>query len=119
MYICNDLKRKIVDETHLDSRIRKTYYICMWSFSDHIMERIEEREISGKEILSIVNNSVDIIIVPSSKDKTVDLYFGEINDKYIVVVVNRETNNLITTRKMRKNEKMVFNVEVKNGKAQN
>jgi len=91
----------------------------MWSFSDHIMERIEEREISGKEILSIVNNSVDIIIVPSSKDKTVDLYFGEINDKYIVVVVNRETNNLITTRKMRKNEKMVFNVEVKNGKAQN
>ena len=91
----------------------------MWSFSDHIMERIEEREISGKEILSIVNNSVDIIIVPSSKDKTVDLYFGEINDKYIVVVVNRETNNLIITRKMRKNEKMVFNVEVKNGKAQN
>ena len=55
----------------------------MWSFSDHIIERIEEREISENEILSVVNNSVDIIIVPSSKDKTVDLYFGEINNKYI------------------------------------
>ena len=90
----------------------------MWSFSDHIIERIEEREISENEILSVVNNSVDIIIVPSSKDKTFDLYFGEINNKYILVVVNRETNNLITTRKMRKNEKAVFNEEVKNGKIQ-
>lgn len=90
----------------------------MWSFSDHIIERIEERDISKEEILSIVDNSVDIMIVPSSKDKTVDLYFGKINDKYILVVVNRETNNLITTRKMRKNEKEVYKEAFENGKVQ-
>ena len=88
----------------------------MWGFSDHILERIEEREISKEEILSIVNNSVDIIIVPSNKDKTVDLYFGIINDKYVLVVANRETKNLITTRKMRKNEKAIFNKEIQDGK---
>lgn len=90
----------------------------MWDFSKHILGRIEERDISKEEILSIVNNSVDIIIVPSNKDETVDLYFGEINNKYILVVVNRETNNLITTRNMRKNEKAVFKKEVLNGKTQ-
>ena len=80
----------------------------MWSFSNHIIERIEEREISKEEILSIVNNDVNIIVVPSKKDETVDLYFGVVNNKYILVVVNRETSNLITIRKMRKNEKTVF-----------
>ncbi len=84
----------------------------MWSFSSHIIERINEREISKEEILSIVNNEVNIIIVPSEKDKTVDLYFGLVNNKYIMVVVNRETNNLITIRKMRKNEKIVFDKEI-------
>ena len=58
------------------------------------------------------------IIVPSEKDKTIDLYFGVANNKYIMVVVNRETNNLITIRKMRKNEKTVFNKEILNGKIQ-
>ena len=71
---------------------------------------------SKEEILSIVNNEVNIIIVPSEKDKTVDLYFGVVNTKYIMVVVNRETNNLITIRKMRKNEKIVFDKEILNGK---
>ena len=80
------------------------------------MERIKERDISVEEILSIVNNDVNIIVVPGKKDETVDLYFGVVHNKYILVVVNRETNNLITIRKMRKNEKAVFDKEIKNGK---
>jgi hypothetical protein len=80
----------------------------MWSFSAHILKGIEERYISKNEILSIINNEVDILIVPSNRDKNVDLYFGKINKKYIMVVVNKETKCLITTRKMRKNEQIAF-----------
>lgn len=80
----------------------------MWNFSAHIFKRIEERDISKNEILSIINNEVDILIVPSNRDKNVDLYFSKINKKYIMVVVNKETKCLITTRKMRKNEQIAF-----------
>ena len=83
----------------------------MWNFSAHILKRIKERGISKSEILSIVNNEVDILVVPSGKDKNIDLYFAKINNKYLMVVVNRKTKNLVTTRKMRKNEKIAFNKE--------
>jgi hypothetical protein len=87
----------------------------MWNFSAHILKRLKEREILKSEILSIVNNEVDILVVPSDKDKNIDLYFGKINSKYLMVVLNRKTKNLITTRKMRKNEKTAFNKESSNG----
>jgi len=83
----------------------------MWNFSAHILKRLGERDISKSEILSIVNNEVDILVVPSGKDKNIDLYFAKINNKYLMVVVNRKTKNLVTTRKMRKNEKIAFNKE--------
>jgi len=86
----------------------------MWSFSDHIKKRISERDILKTEVLSIVNNEIDVLIVPSDKDTDVDLYFGFINEKFILVVANRITKVLVTTRKMRKNEIIAFKKEISN-----
>lgn len=86
----------------------------MWIFSNHIEKRISERNILKNEILSIVNNDVDVLIIPSDRDNDIDLFFGFINNKYILVVANRITKVLVTTRKMRKNEVNAFKREVAN-----
>ena len=91
----------------------------MWNFSAHIEERIEQRDISKEEILSIVNNAVNVLIIPSNRDKTIDLHFGKVQNKYILVVVNKETRNLITVRRLRKNEKVIFDQEFENEKERN
>ena len=88
----------------------------MWSFSQHIQKRLKQRNISKNEVLSIVNNDVDVIIINSPQDELVNLYFGYINEKYIIVVVNKISHNLITTRKMNKKEKTIFIQEIKNVK---
>ncbi|HBE03264.1 MAG TPA: hypothetical protein DC049_12440 [Spirochaetia bacterium] len=88
----------------------------MWLFSQHIQTRLKQRNISKNEVLSIVNNEVDSIIIGSPKDESVDLYFSCINQKYIIVVANKASHVLITTRKMNKKEKMIFIQEIKNVK---
>ena len=87
----------------------------MWKFSKHIIERIEERKITKEMVLSVVNREVDILIYPSPKDETIDLYFGKVNNVYFLVVANRETKNLVTVRNMRTNEKKVYREEFENG----
>jgi uncharacterized DUF497 family protein len=86
----------------------------MWKFSNHIQIRMQERNISTDEILSILNLQVNVLIISSDRDKDVDLYFGKINQKYILVVINKSNKNLITTRRMRKSEIKVYNEEIKN-----
>lgn len=85
----------------------------MWKFSKYILERMSERKILSEEILSIINLQANVIIIPSDKDNDVDLYFGKTNNKYILVVVNKITENLITARQMRKDEIKVYNEEMK------
>ena len=86
----------------------------MWTFSKHILIRMDERRFSEKEILEIVNENVPVIIIPSSKDKLIDLYFAKVGIKYIFVVVNKETKNLVTVRNMRKSEIKSYNEEYEN-----
>ena len=86
----------------------------MWSFSIHIQERMRERSFSSREILEIVNEDVPTVIIPSPKDKIVDLYFGKVGRKHILVVANRKTHNLITVRNMRKKEIEYYSEEIKN-----
>ena len=81
----------------------------MWNFSKHILERAEERKITKKMILRIADKKVNTLIYPSPQDLSIDLYFGKIDENYILVVVNRETKNLVTVRNMRKNEKKIYN----------
>ena len=80
----------------------------MWKFSKHVFQRMEERNFCDDELLQILNKNVATIVVPSPKDKTVDLYFGKVGYKYIMVVVNRNTHNIVTVRNMRKNERIAY-----------
>ncbi len=72
------------------------------------MEKMLERNISRSEIELIVNMEIEVLVYPSSRDSDLDLYYGCIGDKYLMVVHNRVNDNLITTRAMRKDEKRLF-----------
>lgn len=75
---------------------------------------MDERGYDEVEILSVVENWVPIIINRSPIDESVDLYFGEIDKKYIVVVVNRHTKTFITVRPMSRKERKLFKKEFEN-----
>jgi hypothetical protein len=86
----------------------------MWQFSHHILQRIEERGYTRGQILQIVDLHVNALIVQSPRDKEVDLYFGFVDSKWILVVANRITKGLITVRPMRKKEKQLYKKEFDN-----
>ena len=77
-------------------------------FSKHVLLRMVERGISRDEILAVVYEKVAVVIYPSTQDELVNIYAGCVHQKYIVVIVNRLTNILITVRQMRKSEKQLF-----------
>jgi hypothetical protein len=80
----------------------------MYHFTHHCSVRIKEREISEEAVLQIIYKKVDVLIMPSDQDKDVDLYFGKIGEKYWLVVCDRYSNNIITVRRMRKQEKSLY-----------
>jgi hypothetical protein len=91
-----------------------TYNICMWHFSRHMLQRIEERGYTRGQILQIVDIEVNVLVVQSPRDMEVDPYFGLVDSKWILVVVNRFTKGLITVRPMREKEKKLYEKEFDN-----
>ena len=79
-----------------------------YNYTKHILKRMLERNITNDEIETLLNNEVDILIIPSKKDENVFAILGFIEEKGIVLFVNKNNKNLITTRKMRDNEKKLF-----------
>ncbi len=77
-------------------------------FSSHVLQRMRERNIAHSEILAVLYNKVDVLVYPSTQDTSADMYVARVEEKYIVVVLNRETNVLITVRNLRKNEKKLL-----------
>ena len=77
-------------------------------YSKHILIRMNERKILENEIEALINNEVDILIIPSKKDEKVIAILGFVNKKGLVIFVNKTTSVLITVRNMRKNEKILF-----------
>ena len=88
----------------------------MWKFSKHILKRMKERDFSKDEILKVVNENVLVLIIESPRDESIDIYFGRVERKFIMVPVNKLTKNLITVRNMRKNEKKAYLEEIKHAK---
>jgi len=107
-------KRVIKYFERLDLNILNTYIICMWHFTKHAQERMLERGYSQEEVLMVLDGEVPSIIYPSPKENTVDLYFGKIGEKFIMIPVDRTTQSIITIRAMRKGEKNQYMKEVKN-----
>ena len=73
---------------------------------------MDERGYDEIEILSIVDCHVPVLIHPYPNDETVDLYYGKVGDKYLLVPVNKYTNTLIIVRPMRKKEKQAYIEEI-------
>ena len=79
-----------------------------YNYTKHILKRMLERNITNDEIEILLKNEVDILIIPSKKDENVFAILGFIDEKGIVLFINKNNKNLITTRKMRDNEKKLF-----------
>lgn len=75
---------------------------------------MEERGFSKNEVLQILNGEVPAIIFPSPQDEMVDMYFGKVGEKFLMIPVDRESKSVITVRAMRKKEKEIFLSEVIN-----
>ena len=86
----------------------------MWQFSKHAIQRIKERDYLEEELIQILQEKIPAIVIPSPRDEEVDLYFGEISGKFVLIVVNKKSNTIITVRPMHKNEKTYFLKEFKN-----
>jgi len=69
---------------------------------------MEERHITKEEIEAILNEDVFSIIVPSKKEKEVNLILAKVGEKTLMIAVNKETKKLITVRPMREDEKRLF-----------
>ena len=80
----------------------------IYTYSKHFVEMMTERHISENEITMVLLGIVDTVSIPSKKDKNVMLVMGFVDDKGIVVILNSKTRNLITVRKMRKDEKKLL-----------
>ncbi len=103
------LRKPNTIEIVIDTNIHNTYIICMYNYSKHSLDRLDERNFSKEPIESILNKEVDVVIYPSTRDEDIDLYFGKYGGKHILVVYNRRTSTIVTVRNMRKKEKEIFN----------
>lgn len=75
---------------------------------------MRERDVPECVVLAIVREEVECVIYPSTKDEDIDLYFGNVDGRYLLVVHNRATGTLVTVRDMRKKEKQVFDEVMRN-----
>jgi hypothetical protein len=86
----------------------------MWHFTKHARERMIERGYSQEDVLMILDGEVPSLVYASPKEDTVDMYFGKVGDKFIMIPIDRTNKSIITIRAMRKGEKEQYMKEVKN-----
>lgn len=86
----------------------------MWTITKHAEIRISERGFDSDEILKVLREEVDSLVIRSPRDEDVDLYFSKIGSKYVLIVVNRTSHNIVTVRPMRMNEKRAYKEKMGN-----
>jgi len=77
---------------------------------------MEERGFTENDVLLILNGEVPTLVYQSPREASVDLYFGLVGNKFIMIPVDREKKTIITIRPMRIKEKRIFLQEVKHEK---
>jgi hypothetical protein len=87
----------------------------MWHFTKHCLERMIERGYGKDEVLCVLNGDVPSFVYPSPKEESVDMFFGRVGEKFMMIPVDRSSQAIITVRPMRKGEKENYLREVKNG----
>jgi hypothetical protein len=102
-------------KNELEIGMFNAYIICMWRFTKHCLERLSERGYAKDEVLSVLDGDVPSFVYPSPKEESVDLYFGRVGEKFLMIPVDRLNRTIITVRPMRKGEKENYLREVKNG----
>jgi hypothetical protein len=85
----------------------------MWVFTQHVLVRMRERGYTHNDILRVLHGEVPALIYPSPQEKSVDLYFGLVDNKYMMIPVDRDKKTIITVRPMRKIEKQIYLQEVR------
>jgi hypothetical protein len=88
----------------LDHENKYTYDKCIISFSIHAIQRMKERNISQQEVLELLSLSEWVWIYPSDQDDLIDLCFGCVNFRYLLVAINRVSFNIVTVRQMSRQE---------------
>ena len=79
-----------------------------YTYSKHFLLRMQERDINFEDIEQILLEKVDTVQIPSKTDQNVFLLLGFVKGKGIAIILNSENLNLITVRRMRKNEEKLF-----------
>jgi len=69
---------------------------------------MQERIISFEEVEELLQYKVDTITIQSKKDENIFLLLGFVRGRGIAIIYNKKTYNLITVRRMRKNEEGLF-----------
>lgn len=72
------------------------------NISEHASQRMQERGFTMQMLEDFLSN--EICNIKSENHENVVLLIGKINDKFWTLIVNRETNNLITVRRSHKTE---------------
>jgi hypothetical protein len=84
----------------------------MWRFTQHALQRMRERGFTPDEVLLVLNGEVPTLVYPSPRENTVDLFFGRVGEKYLMIPVDRGEETIITVRTMRKKERTIYHKEV-------
>jgi hypothetical protein len=88
----------------------------MWRFTKHALFRMQERGYTEDEVLLVLYGEAPTIVYPSPREATVDLFFGRVAGKFMMIPVDREKETVITIRPMRDKEKEIYLKEVKHDK---
>jgi hypothetical protein len=81
----------------------------VYRFSAHVKQRLIERHISEDSLFQLLNGQVDTVIANSKTDPAIQLIYGVVEGKDLVVIVNQETHVIVTARRMQKRELRYFN----------
>jgi hypothetical protein len=84
----------------------------MKHFTKHVILRMRERGISPGEVPMVVNGEVPVIVYPSPRESSVDLYFGQVGKKFLMIPVDRVEESIITVRPMHRAEKAIYLKEI-------
>jgi hypothetical protein len=82
--------------------------IISYAYSKHFKKRMLERNFSEEDVVKILSEEVPVKKIKSDRDPEIDLIMAKLENRFIVVLINRTTNVCVTVRNLREKEKLFF-----------